>query len=83
MPKPLKVTIESRLLLRRVATVRMLMPSNKELARQCGVSERTVEEYIKRFMGISTDSRETNAGMMSRVDEAYAELTSAHGPTSS
>lgn len=36
--------------LRQVAAMRWKTPSNKELAEELGVSQRTVEAYITRFM---------------------------------
>lgn len=46
--------------LRKVATERKCMPTNRELAEQMHVSERTIRFWLARFMAEQPLSRETS-----------------------
>lgn len=56
MPRPRIVNDEQRTRLLRIAIIRRMLPSNKQLARDCGVSERTIELIMTRMVRDANDA---------------------------
>lgn len=59
MPRPRKASDEQLKRLQEIAEVRWSTPSNKELAFEMHIAERTVEFYITKFMRELAVSRGT------------------------